>query len=91
VNCPASKVFEFLFNKHTKPDDVFGTYSITALEYGRLERVTDRYLPTAEVAFLDEIFKATGETLNALLVIPFSCVFLLLHCLSFSFSIGFVA
>ena len=61
------KVYEFLLNKYTKPDELFGPYSIPLLEHGRLERDTTGYLPTSNVVFLDEIFKATGETLNALL------------------------
>lgn len=61
------KRFDYLFRKDSTPEDVFGMFDLRGLEHGRYERLTEGYLPTAHVAFLDEIFKAGPASLNPLL------------------------
>ncbi|MFM9964848.1 MAG: SUMF1/EgtB/PvdO family nonheme iron enzyme [Planctomycetaceae bacterium] len=61
--------FERLLTQFSVPEDLFGPYRLTELENDNFVRKTTGYLPTADVAFLDEIFKSNPAILNALLSI----------------------
>lgn len=54
-----AKTFSWLMNQFTTPEDVLGPVSFSGLQQDRYQRVFTDKLPEAEIAFLDEIWKAT--------------------------------
>ncbi len=62
--------FEYLLTRFTEPNELFGPVDIKTFQAGGgYQRIIKGLLPTTEIAFLDEIFKANSAILNALLTI----------------------
>src|SRR5215469_12915298 len=61
--------FEYMLTRFTEPSEIIGPIDISLLREGRYVRREQGKLPTARLAFLDEIFKSNSAILNILLTI----------------------
>src|SRR5579875_3879991 len=61
--------FEYMLTRFTEPSEILGPIDINQLREGRYVRRERGKLPTARLAFLDEIFKSNSAILNILLTI----------------------
>jgi MoxR-like ATPase len=61
--------FEYMLTRFTEPSEIIGPIDIGLLREGRYVRREQGKLPTARLAFLDEIFKSNSAILNILLTI----------------------
>ncbi len=61
--------FEYMLTKFTEPSEIVGPIDLNELKDGRYVRRVEGKMPTAEVVFLDEIFKSNSAILNTLLTL----------------------
>lgn len=64
-----AQVFYRLMSYHMPKEELFGPLSLSALREDRYEYRVDGYLPTAHIAYLDEIGKCHPSMLNTMLMV----------------------
>src|SRR5277367_2048111 len=69
LDVPDEDYFEYMLTRFTEPSEIIGPIDINLLRDGRYIRREQGKLPTAQMAFLDEIFKSNSAILNILLTI----------------------
>lgn len=70
VNWLDGNSFSYLLTKFTSVEEIFGPINVMKMVHeGQYTRIIDHKLPTADVAFLDEIWKGSSSILNTTLKI----------------------
>lgn len=69
IGVKEDEYFEYMLTRFTEPSEIIGPIDINQLRDGRYIRRESGKLPTARLAFLDEIFKSNSAILNILLTI----------------------
>lgn len=65
----SSKFFGYLLSPTTDPSELFGPVAVSKLLKDQYVRDVEGYLPSANIAFLDELFRGSSAVLNSLLTI----------------------
>jgi len=61
--------FHYLLTRFTEPAEIFGPLDLPAFQEGRYHVRTEGMLPSATIAFLDEVFQGGSAILNSLLTL----------------------
>jgi MoxR-like ATPase len=64
-----TKFFGYLLSPTTDPSELFGPVAVSKLLKDEYVRDVEGYLPSSNVAFLDELFRGSSAVLNSLLTI----------------------
>jgi MoxR-like ATPase len=64
-----SKFFGYLLSPTTDPSELFGPVAVSRLLKDEYHRDVEGYLPSCNIAFLDELFRGSSAVLNSLLTI----------------------
>ena len=64
-----TQFFGYLLSPTTDPSELFGPVAVSKLLKDEYVRDVDGYLPSSNVAFLDELFRGSSAVLNSLLTI----------------------
>lgn len=64
-----SQFFGYLLSPTTDPSELFGPVAVSKLLKDEYVRDVNGYLPSANIAFLDELFRGSSAVLNSLLTI----------------------
>jgi MoxR-like ATPase len=67
--------FHYLLTRFTEPSELFGPLDLAAFQNRTIHICTDKMLPEAEIAFLDEVFQGSSAILNSLLTLVNERVF----------------